>query len=695
VERDTAEAQAATERALRGAELTRRVEADLAEAAKERRRDRWERAWAALERAEGRLGEAGPEELRRLVRALRGQFERARKDQEMFAKLEEARFQYVAPTADGFDYSGADRLYAEAFDWYGLDLDRVPTEEAVDRLRASGRAADFVPFLDNWSRGLTAGRRRQQVAALADGVDPDDWRRRVRRALRERDWTALRALADGLDAEAPSSSVILLAYGLRLAGDPSRGLALLLRARQRWPGDFELALDVGIECHGCTPPASEEAVRCFTAALALRPDSTIVHHYLGNALATHGKIPEALAEFREALRLKPDYSGAHTSLGKVLYGQGRYPEAEAEFRAALRLKPDDPEAENELGYALNARGKFPEAMASFREALRLQPDFAWAHNNLGYILSLEGNSSEAIIEYREALRLEIDFPTAHNNFAFTLLKLGRVAEAAASFQEALRLQPDFPMAHYNLGIALQRLGRPAEAVACYQEAVRLRPDHADTYLNLGSALTQLGRFQPALEAYRRSDAVGRQQPNWNDRSERWIRQAERLVELDSRLPALLRGDGKARDAAEPLELAGLCALKRWHAAAARFSAEAFEERPALARDLNRPHRYNAACHAALASGGGGEDAAGLSAHDRACLRQQALNWLRDEQAARQAQLRSDRAGEAAAARQSLEHWRQDSDLASVRDKEALAKLPDWERDDWQQLWADLDAALKK
>jgi hypothetical protein len=45
--------------------------------------------------------------------------------------------------------------------------------------------------------------------------------------------------------------------------------------------------------------------------------------------------------------------------------------------------------------------------------------------------------------------------------------------------------------------------------------------------------------------------------------------------------------------------------------------------------------------------------------------------------------------------ETLRHWQQDSDLAGVRDKGALAKLPAAERDAWRKLWADVDALLKR
>jgi hypothetical protein len=45
--------------------------------------------------------------------------------------------------------------------------------------------------------------------------------------------------------------------------------------------------------------------------------------------------------------------------------------------------------------------------------------------------------------------------------------------------------------------------------------------------------------------------------------------------------------------------------------------------------------------------------------------------------------------------QALRHWREDANLAGVRDADALAKLPEAERADWRKLWADVDAVLQK
>lgn len=41
----------------------------------------------------------------------------------------------------------------------------------------------------------------------------------------------------------------------------------------------------------------------------------------------------------------------------------------------------------------------------------------------------------------------------------------------------------------------------------------------------------------------------------------------------------------------------------------------------------------------------------------------------------------------------LRHWQKDADLAGVRDAEPLGKLPETERQAWQQLWTDVAALL--
>jgi hypothetical protein len=54
-----------------------------------------------------------------------------------------------------------------------------------------------------------------------------------------------------------------------------------------------------------------------------------------------------------------------------------------------------------------------------------------------------------------------------------------------------------------------------------------------------------------------------------------------------------------------------------------------------------------------------------------------------------------KADDRAAAVQALRHWQTESDLAGVRDKEALATFPESEREAWRKLWADVETLLHR
>ncbi len=131
-----------------------------------------------------------------------------------------------------------------------------------------------------------------------------------------------------------------------------------------------------------------------------------------------------------------------------------------------------------------------------------------------------------------------------------------------------------------------------------------------------------------------------------------------------------------------------------YAAAARLFAEALEDDPKLAADRRTQHPYNAACCAALAAAGKGEDDPKPDDAARSDLRRQALDWLKAELAAWSRVRESGDPRTGAAVAPTLRHWQQDADLAGVRDEAALAALPEEERAEWQALWAEVGRLLE-
>jgi serine/threonine-protein kinase len=175
-----------------------------------------------------------------------------------------------------------------------------------------------------------------------------------------------------------------------------------------------------------------------------------------------------------------------------------------------------------------------------------------------------------------------------------------------------------------------------------------------------------------------------------------IRKAEQLARLDDRLGEVLQGKDQPKGAAERLAFAQLCQVyRKQYTAAARFYGEAFAAQPALADALAAGNRYNAACAAALAGCGQGQDAAGLDAQERARLRRQARDWLCADLDAWGKVLQKGPDQARAAAAGTLRDWQEDTDLAGVRGPGALAKLPEAERQAWRQLWTDVADTLAR
>jgi hypothetical protein len=125
--------------------------------------------------------------------------------------------------------------------------------------------------------------------------------------------------------------------------------------------------------------------------------------------------------------------------------------------------------------------------------------------------------------------------------------------------------------------------------------------------------------------------------------------------------------------------------------ATRLWAEALANNHALSDYGQMQHRYNAARAAVRAAGGPGQEEPPLDDAGRALLRRQALGWLKADLTAWRKVLEADSGEARPNMAQKPSDWKQDSDLAGIRDAAALAKLPADEQKAFTELWADIDA----
>src|SRR5262249_41850782 len=154
--------------------------------------------------------------------------------------------------------------------------------------------------------------------------------------------------------------------------------------------------------------------------------------------------------------------------------------------------------------------------------------------------------------------------------------------------------PDTARVLCNLGVALRFKRDLKGSIAVLRQAIEQEPDLAEAHCHLGVALLDQGEFAQALIALKEGHELGSPRKGWSLPSEFLLKGCERLIDLEKRLPDLLRGADEPADRTERLAVARLCAIKRVHRAAARFYHEAFHADPSLAQNPSRSHRFDAA-----------------------------------------------------------------------------------------------------
>jgi tetratricopeptide (TPR) repeat protein/tRNA A-37 threonylcarbamoyl transferase component Bud32 len=381
-----------------------------------------------------------------------------------------------------------------------------------------------------------------------------------------------------------------------------------------------------------------------------------------------------------------------TLLGSALKRHHALARAEAVLREARWRKPDDVVINVLLAEVIGARQppRLDESTRFLTVAASLRNDSPLAHNNLAFALWQKGELDESIRHYREAVKLKDDFFVAHQNLGNILLLRKQYDEAIEQHRKAVALQPDFAAAHCNLAAGLKGNDQLDEALEHCRKAIKLDPRLAEAHGNLGSVLWKQGRFPEALIEFKRCLALLSRDDSRRNMIVSAIRDTGNRGKLYRKLSAILQGKLGVRDSDRPA-LAELCQLpsKRLYVSSARLWEEAFTANPALAEDLNEGHRYKAACAAALAGCGQGEDAARLDDRERARWRNQALKWLRADLELWSRDLGLDQPQKRADARRVLAKWRKDSALAGLRDRDRLGKLPEGEREAWRKFWAEV------
>jgi serine/threonine-protein kinase len=557
-------------------------------------------------------------------------------DLKMLTSLEEIRLAQAGANRDGWSPEELDSAYELAFREYGIDVEALDPEEVAAPLGSRAIATHLATGLDNWAQIMTRLRRpeedpkRRRVLALARAIDPNPWRASLREALASTlSAEEVKRLVQSAPTPERPATLVVLCNALGDQGEYRMAADLLRPAQQRYPADFWINHTLGRSFRFQKPPQLEQAITFYRIALALRPESPNAHLDLGEALQEKGELDEAIVIYKQALQLRPDLAFARNNLGNALRSKGKLDEAIACFGEALRLKPAYAVGHYNLGLALMNKGQLDRAIASFNEALRLNPDDGDFYKDLGGALYRQNKLQEAEAAYRKAITLKPGDADAQTDLGATLVRQNRFPEAEAACRKAIALKPDHARAYNNLGPALLEQKKFREAEEVYRKALTLQPNYASAYFNLGNALADQGKLAAAVAAYHKAFTLQ---------------------------PALVAVNGNLG-----------------------------------AGEIPSGVRSKAAGIATMAGCGQGTDAGTLDDRERVRLRRQALTWLSDELAVwrRLLEKAPDRAR--AGVLREMRDWQNVNDLARVRGTEALARLPEAERPEWQRFWQEVEA----
>jgi hypothetical protein len=218
------------------------------------------------------------------------------------------------------------------------------------------------------------------------------------------------------------------------------------------------------------------------------------------------------------------------------------------------------------------------------------------------------------------------------------------------------------------------LGDFETAERCSRAALEREPGFVLAQVGLGCALVNRGRFPEARQTLLRARGLVESQGAQSPRLERALNRCE----------AFLRQEGTSGRTLPPIAYADYLRSRGKYVDAAKVYARALG--PWRVGPADSPARIWAALTAARAAGGACPDL-DPGRYDRGLGL--ALSWLRGAMAEWRDRVEREPARNLPGVRGALETLQLCGDLAAVRDREGLARLPEGHRLAWEAFWADV------
>ena len=367
--------------------------------------------------------------------------------------------------------------------------------------------------------------QRDKLFEIANAVDDNAWRIKLRTALFDGDVEQLRQLAQNEESQKLSPELASwVGAAFREAREYELAVEILKREQQVYPGDFWINYELSMCLQHIIEP--EAALGYVRAALAIRPKSTTAQWALVSVLDDAGHSEEAVEQYNRMLARSDMSTDEYIRLSENLDERGRYDQAELTMRKAIEMDPENAPAHQLLSLVLTRQNRLDEALAAAQKSQALDPDYAKGYFRLGYVLNRLERYEEAAGAYREFNRRNDDHVGGRYNLALVLERLDQLNEALDVLGEARKIDPDDPNVPGRmrnvlnkkkgqgplskseqqllgeLNRQLVRANQPKDQIEEAWKKLEVNPRDKGTRASLAYALQQNSQLEEAIKQYK-------------------------------------------------------------------------------------------------------------------------------------------------------------------------------------------------
>jgi len=253
-------------------------------------------------------------------------------------------------------------------------------------------------------------------------------------------------------------------------------------------------------------PAREALLR----AIALSPDDSFSHYYLGRVQLDSQQYAEAFRELKlSGLQLPDDPA----FLLQVAAGHVALGEAEEARKVLRQLSAKNPIPTQAAQAALLfvALDDYVQAIGLLKAASQQEPqdDTAWAYCDLALAYLLSGNYEQAVPPSRIFVNLQqarksgpVETAAAWSLLGIAEARAGQSEAAIRELRQAATVEPGNEQHWLNLTRQMMEAGRYRDSIAATREGIAANPKSYALHLRLGAAQLAAGQYKESEAAFR-------------------------------------------------------------------------------------------------------------------------------------------------------------------------------------------------